>query len=171
MMSGYILDELTETHSLLVVEYPREREYVAEVFIKDEGFLWYSVRRYGYLPTKSIIFRDTYAFKCKSPRPYKPGQHCDGSVTAPAIHLYNQLCTIKGIDPIALYNEAYDDSIYTHDQLAEAIRFAEWQGVEIIFHWTEEVIEGIMESLHEINLHQLANLLEVKILESKVIRV
>ncbi len=162
MMSNHIWEELTDTHSVMVFEFPREKEYVAEVYIKDKGFLWYGVMRYGRMPTKPIIFRDTYAMKNKSPRPYKPGQHCDGSITAPALHLYNQLCKIMDIDPIALYNEAYDDHIFTAEQLDETIRFAEWQGVEIIYEWNQNVIEAVLESLHEVNMHQLANLVEEK---------
>jgi hypothetical protein len=157
-------DELTDTHSVMVMEFPREREYVAEVYIKDEGFVWYAVMRYKRIPTKSMIFRDTYALKCQSPRPYKPAQPCDGSITAPALHLYNQLCEALNLDPIALYNEAYDDHIFTDQQLAETIRFAEWQGVEVIYEWSQQVIEEVLESLHEVNMHQLANLVGEKVL-------
>ena len=164
MMSGCIWDELTDTLSLTVMEFPRDREYVAEVYIKDKGFVWYAVMRYKGIPTKSIIFRDTYALKCQSPRPYKPGQACDGSITAPALHLYSQLCKALDIDPIALYNEAYDDHIFTEQQLAETIRFAEWQGVEIVYEWRQDVIESVLESLREVNMHQLANLVEDKVL-------
>jgi hypothetical protein len=160
MTSGFIWDELTETHSITVIEFPREKEYVAEVFIKDEGFVWYSVKRYSYLPTKSIIFRDTYAMNCKSPRPYKPGQACDGSITAPALHLYAQMCKALQSDPIALYSKAYEDSIFTEEQLSEIIRFAEWQGVEVIYDWNSSVMDLVLESLHEINYHQLANVLD-----------
>jgi hypothetical protein len=163
MMSDYILDELTDTHSLTVMEFPRDREYVAEVYIKDKGFIWYAVMRYQRLPTKSLIFRDTYAMHCKSPRPYKPAQLCDGSITAPALHLYNPLCKVMDIDPIALYNEAYDDHIFTHEQLAEILRFAEWQGVEVIYEWSQAVISKVIESLHEVNMHQLASIIEEKI--------
>lgn len=162
-MPDFICDELTETYSLMVCEFPRDKEYVAEVYIKDEGFVWYGVMRYRRFPLKSTIFRDTYAMKCKSPRPYKPGQPCDGSITAPALHLYNQLCTVIGIDPVAIYNEAYEDHIFTGQQLAETIRFAEWQGVEVIYQWNQQVIEDVLESLHEVNMHQLANVLEEKI--------
>lgn len=163
MISGLILDEFTDTYALSIVEFPREREYVAELFIKGEGYLWYGVLRYAYLPPKEILFRDIYALKCQSPRPYKPAQACDGSISAPVLHLFNQLCEALKLDPLALYREAYNDHVLTAEELAETIRFAEWQGVEIIDNWTSEVIGKIMESLHEVNMHQLANLLEEKV--------
>ncbi|MBS1594113.1 MAG: hypothetical protein JST90_07295 [Bacteroidetes bacterium] len=160
MMSGFLWDELTDSYSITVVEFPREKEYVAEVFIKDKDLIWYGVKRYGYLPTKSIIFRDTYAMHCKSPRPYKPGQICDGSITAPALHLFIQLCEAINADPVGIYAQAYEDSIFTNDQISEIKRFAEWQGVEIIYDWNPSVITAVLESLHEVNYHQLANTIE-----------
>lgn len=160
MSPGVFWDELTESHSITLIEFPRDKEYVAEVFIKDDGFLWYSVRRYSYFPTKSILIRDAYALNCKSPRPYKPGQSCDGSITAPAIHLYKQLCVALQADPILVYNKAYEDSIFTEGQLAEISLFAEWQGVEIITKWDSKAINLVLESLHEVNYHQLANALD-----------
>src|ERR1700722_20880624 len=126
MMSGLLLDEITDTHAVTVMECPSLKEYVAEAFIKDKGFLWYAVIRYGFEPNLARIFRDTYAMKLQSPRPYKAGQICDGSITAPVFHLYNQVCTILNLDPVALYAEAYEDNIFTKDQLDETLRFAEW---------------------------------------------
>ena len=160
MMSNIIMDVQTDEHSVLVIEYPRDKECVAEVFIKDEGCIWYSVLRYGYRPTLAKLFQDTYALNCKSTRPYLPGQACDGSITSPVFHLYNQLCVHMGLDPIEIYNEAYDDHVFTHDQLRENITFAEWQGVERIDVFDATTISKVITSIHEVNMHQLANLLE-----------
>jgi hypothetical protein len=157
------MDELTDNHSVTVVQDPRREEYVAEVFIKDNGFLWYAVLRYGFQPTLARLFQDTYALNCKSPRPYMPGQACDGSITSPVFHLYNQLCTHLELDPITLYNEAYDDHVFTCDQLNENIAFAEWQEVETIRQADADTVAKVIESIHEVNMHQLANLLEEKL--------
>jgi hypothetical protein len=70
---------------------------------------------------------------------------------------------MMGFDPVALYNAAYDDCIFTQDQLSEIVKFAEWQGVEVIYDWTQKKIDLVIESIHEVNMHQLANLLEEKI--------
>jgi hypothetical protein len=156
-------EEQTETLYVSVVILASKKDYVAEVFIRDEDFVWHAVLRYQRMPTRSIMIRDTYAFKCRSPRPYRPGQACDGSITAPVYHLYSQLCQLLGVDPIAIYQEAYDDHILTQDQLASILEFAEWQGVEVICEWTQEKIGLVLESIHEANMHQLANVLEEKI--------
>lgn len=163
MMSDYIAGEHTDSLDLTITEFPRTKEYVVEVFIKDKGFIWNAVLRYQYLPTKAIIFRDTYAHNCKSPRPYKAGQRCDGTITAPVFHLYSQLCTMIGIDPILLYQATYDDRIFTYDQLAETIKFAEWQGVEIIYEWDQKTIDRVMQSIDAVNMHQLADALWKKL--------
>lgn len=163
MMSNIIMDELTDTHSVMVISDPRHNEYVAEVFIKDTGHIWYSVLRYDNRPTLAKLFRDTYALNCKSPRPYMPGQVCDGSITSPVFHLFNQLCIHLGLDPIELYNEAYEDHVFTHDQLKENITFAEWQGVTQIDVFDAAIIAKVIESIVEVNMHQLANLLEERI--------
>ena len=152
-------EEQTDTLYIAVTTTNDCKEHITEVFIKEDGFIWHSVLRYNRLPRKSLIIRDCYAHKCKSPRPYKAGQACDGSITAPAYHLYNQLCIMMGFDPVAIYNEAYDDCIFTQDQLTEILKFAEWQGVEVIYNWTQEKIDLVLESIHEVNMHQLANVL------------
>ena len=163
MISDMIIDECTDTHSILLIEYPRNKEYVAEVFIKDRGFIWYSVLRYSYRPTLAKLYQDTYAFNCKSPRPYLPGQPCDGSITSPVFHLFDQLCTHMKFDPIALYNEAYDDHVFTHDQLKENLEFAKWQGVASIDLFDTDTITKVIESIREVNMHQLASVIEDKI--------
>jgi hypothetical protein len=163
MMSNIIMDELTDTHSVLLTSDPRSNEYVAEVFIKDEDCIWYSILRYDYLPTLGKLMRDTYILNCKSPRPYMPGQVCDGSITSPVFHLYYQLCIHLWLDPIELYNEAYDDRVFTNDQLKENLAFADWQGVTEIELFDAPTTAKVIESIREVNMHQLANLLEERI--------
>jgi hypothetical protein len=154
-------EEQTDTLYISVTSLSK-KDYVAEVFIKDEGFVWYAVLRYQRIPTRSIIIRDTYAFKCKSPRPYRPGQACDGSITSCVYHLYNQLSLLIGVDPIAVYKEAYNDHLFTQDQLTSILEFAEWQGVERIIEWNQATIDLVLESIHEVNMHQLANVISEK---------
>ena len=157
-------EEQTDTMYLSITQPSNRSDKIVEVFIKERRYVWYAVLSYSRVPSKSIIIRDTYATKCKSPRPYKPGQACDGSITACVYHLYNQLCVAWGLDPLALYSEAYDDVILTKDQFNEILRFAEWEGVYVVDRWTSVLIEMTLESLHEVNMHQLANLLEEKII-------
>jgi hypothetical protein len=156
-------EEQTETVYMSVVSLNSKKDFIAEVFIKEGDYVWYAVLRYQKIPTRSIIIRDTYAFKCKSPRPYRPGQACDGSIASCVYHLYNQLCQLMAIDPLETYREAYDDNILTKDQFDAILAFAEWQGVEKVIEWDVKTIDLVIDSIHEANMHQLANLLEEKI--------
>jgi hypothetical protein len=160
MMPDYALEEHTDRHYVSVMEFPDEKVFVAEAFIRDKGFVWHAVLRYSREPKLSEVIRDTYLMKCKSPRPYRAGQACDGSITAPVFHLYDQLCARFNFDPVETYLEAYDDHILTAEQLGAIIAFADWQGVERIGEMDARVIERILESIREVNMHQLANLLE-----------
>lgn len=160
MTSGILLDELTDTHSVLILQNVRTTEYVVETYIKGDGFVWYSVLRFDKKPSLVTIFRHTYELGCKSPRPYKPGQPCDGSITATVYHLFNQLCIAFNLDPVALHNEAYANDAFTLDELNNAIDFAEWQGVEKIAVFNEDAIQAVLESMGEINVHQLASVVE-----------
>ena len=152
-------EEQTDTLYISTTSINNGKEHIAEVLIKDKGVVWYAVLRYTRLPRKSIIIRDTYAYNCKSPRPYQPGQPCDSSITAPVYHLFNQLCTMMGLDPIELYNEAYPDHIFTQAQLDEICAFGAWQGVGFLYDLNQDIIDLVFKSIHAVNLHQLANAL------------
>lgn len=154
-----LIEEQTDSSYISTVKCNQNKDYIIEVFLKDIGFIWYAVLRYKRVPSRTIIIRDTYDYKCKSPRPYMAGQACDGSISTPVFHLYNQLCSMLVIDPIVIYNKAYDDHIFTQSQLDLLVEFAEWQGVEIITDWSKEKIQQVIDSIHEVNMHQLANLL------------
>ena len=156
-------EEQTETFYISIVSLNNKKDYYAEVFIKDEGFVWYAALQYQRMPTRSIIIRDTYAYKCKSPRPYQPGQACGGNITACVFHLFDQLCQLMGIDPLETYRKAYDDRILTRGQFDEILAFAEWQGVEEIIEWNQGVIDQIIESIREANMNLLASIVEEKI--------
>ena len=152
-------EEQTDTTYVSLTRMGKQKDYVAEVFIKDDGFVWHAVQRYQKKPTHATLIRDAYAYNCKSRRPYKPGQACDGSITACTYHLYDQLCRQMGIDPLETYREAYDDHIFTQDQFDAILSFAEWQEVETIAEWNQGIIDLVIESIHEVNMHQLANVL------------
>ena len=68
-----------------------------------------------------------------------------------------------GIDPIATSQSAYDDDMISKRDLSHIIRFAEWQGVEVISKWNEKKIQQVLESIHNVNMYQLANVLTEKL--------
>jgi hypothetical protein len=156
-------EEQTDTMYLSVTELNNKRDHVAEVFLKEDGYIWYAVLRYTRVPRKSLIIRDTYAYKCKSHRPYKLGQSYDDSVTACVYHLYNQVCSLFGIDPIELYNSVYPDHIFTQAQFDAILAFADWQGCLTVMDWSQDKIDMVIEGLHSVNMYQLANELCAKV--------
>ena len=158
-----IFNQQTVHYSICIFKQKRSSHFIAECFIKKPKCVYYFVHRYLYKPTENQILRDTLAYNCKSPRPYKAGQACDGSISAPVFHLYNQLCNMLGIDPITTYHSAYDDDRISKRDLSHIIRFAEWQGVEVILKWNEKKIQLVLESIHNVNMHQLANVLTEKL--------
>lgn len=110
---------------------------------------------YQRIPTRSLIIRDTYAYRCQSPRPCEPGQDCDGSTIACVYHFYSQLCALFTIDPLELYNAFYPDRSLTQEQFDALLAFAEWQGVEIIEDWSQQKIELVIENIRNIGLGDL----------------
>ena len=158
-----IKEEKTESMYLCITKAANRSDYIVEVYIKEARCMWYAVLSYARIPSQTLIARDTYAYNSKSQRPYKAGQPCNGSTTSCVYHLYNQLCLTWGIDAVAFYNETYEDHSFTPDEFEDLLKFAEWQGVERIKRWSEKNIDLVFESMHEINLHLLADNLSKKI--------
>lgn len=120
-----IYNQQTEQHSICIYQQKKSSHYIVECFIKKSKSVYYFVQRYLYRPSESQILRDTLAYNCRSPRPYQAGQACDGSVSAPVFHLYNQLCNQLGLDPVATYHSAYDNDRISKRDLSHIISFAE----------------------------------------------
>lgn len=159
------IERLTETY-YVYVEYREEGDYyVAECFIHEPPFILHRVCSYKDMPTIADIVDEARRNHFKSRRPYKAGQACDGSISSPVFHLYNQLCNHFGLDPIIVHGVAYSDVELTASNLAEMIKLAEWQGVEEITNWNEATIELVLDSLTEINHHSLRNELEERLLQ------
>lgn len=82
----------------------------------------------------------------------------------PTFHLFFQLCKAFSLDPVSCYLEAYDDDrTFNHNDVIDITDFAEWQGVEVITNWTSHNILRVLDSLTEINNHQLRSVLEDKL--------
>lgn len=137
-----------------------QQEYLFICYYKEPGYIRYNLGTYTVLPDKELLIERTKTSPIKSKRPYRAGQGCDGSVYAPVMHLYYQLCTNYHIDPIALYQKAYQDHPITLSELQDTCAFALWQGVEIVKNWDEKTLERLLESLTAMNYHQLRSVLE-----------
>ena len=63
----------------------------------------------------------------------------------------------RQLDPVALLQRAYpDEPAHTTQDFAEIRRLADWERTAYPAVWDEAAIEGLLESLHEINCHSLA---------------
>jgi len=98
-----------------------------------------------------------------SRRPYRPGQHCDGTIDSCVHALLMDFCERTGLcDYREIYREAYEEEIDS-EELDWTKEFAEWQGVAYPEKWNFEAVNGLIESLEEINNHQLVEVLIEKI--------
>jgi hypothetical protein len=91
-----------------------------------------------------------------SPRPYKLGQACDGTIGSPVLHAYKDACEALGLDADRIYKAAYPDRDDNPPEWNECRRHAEWQGgVDWPARWDAAAVERLADSLTEINYHSL----------------
>ena len=91
-----------------------------------------------------------------SPRPYRLGQACDGTIGSPVLHAYKVACDALGLDADALHRKAYAERGDEPPDWAECRCHAEWQGgVAWPERWDADAIGRLADSLTEINHHSL----------------
>jgi|GEM_PF-3313233 len=92
-----------------------------------------------------------------SPRPYQLSQGCDGTINACVLAAFKQACDAHGFDANALYQAAYPEHDDRPPNWEDCRRRAEWEGgVALPPTWDRAALQGLDESLHEINYHSLA---------------
>lgn len=128
-------------------------EVVFEGFVKCKGGLRHLVHRYGRATIHGAAL-DTVEHGTFSPRPYQLAQPCDGSITSCALSLFVRWCEHASYCPSTLYRQAYERE-HAPDW-AEAVAFADWQGVAYPAQWGAAGVAGLLESLHTVNYHNLA---------------
>lgn len=138
------------------------QEWLAEVIVRRRTGILYLVHRYsGDRPPKSVLYRDASRHGHLSLRPYQLGQACDGSIGSCVLALFSAFCEARHLDPIALLQRAYpDESAYTAQDFVEIRRQADWQRTAYPRRWEGVAIAGLLESLHEINYHSLAGVVD-----------
>ena len=148
---------------------PRNGELVYETFLKVPGGIKHLViRDWGkehleHLnePLRLIEVRHlTKDNDYVSKRPYQLGQAGDGSIAECVHALYRHWCRATNHDAAALYDTAYPDHQDYPAEDTESQQLADWQGVAYPDTWDEAAFNGLLESLHAINHHSLANHLE-----------
>jgi hypothetical protein len=136
-------------------------EWVAEVILRKPAAMTYFVHRYsGTRPAWRTLRSDARRYGHLSPRPYQLGQACDGSITTCVLALYEDFCRSRKLDPIALVHRAYDDVVYTKQDFDAIRRDAYWERTAYPAEWNHASIKGLLESLHEVNYHSLATVVE-----------
>ena len=98
-------------------------------------------------------------FSVTSPRPYKPGQACDGTIDTVVIALFIHFCERLKLNPSLIYAEAYPGETLTPDDCALTKKNAEWEGIAYPIKWTDKNRKLLAQSLHNANNHSLANVL------------
>lgn len=137
----------------------KDSPYLVEGFEKVHGGIRHLVIRYKSLDMKQIRVDLSEAYV--SPRPYKLGQSCDGSIDQAVHALFYRYCNQAGISAEALYKKAYPDE--KPPNYENVIKAAEWEGVEFPEKWGTKEFEGLIESLTEINNHSLVNVLDKEV--------
>lgn len=95
-----------------------------------------------------------------SPRPYQPGQTCDGTISSTSTALFLAYCKHRKMNPLFIYRAAYPDERTTKKDLVVMQEFADWQGVGYPKVWDSETFSLMIDSLHNANHHNLANQLQ-----------
>jgi len=98
------------------------------------------------------LVQDTF-----SVRPYQLGQACDGTIDDPVHGLFILYCRAMRLDAGKLYQAAYPDECghYTLAYQEAVLLRARDQGIAEPAAWDDEAFNGLLESLGEINNHQL----------------
>jgi hypothetical protein len=124
-----------------------------------------AMRRKVYKMPEGILSRmflgETLIQESASPRPYQPGQACDGTIDNCVIALFIAWCWAHDLDVQEVYLRAYPDEkrwIRRH-QIICWWR-ASQEGITLPVYWGNVAFFGLCESLSEINLHALRSVVE-----------
>ena len=157
-----------------------EKRTLVEAFAKVNGGIRHLVCNYepeladkikshGMSYALERIKNDTIKDGVFSERPYKLAQSCDGSINECALALFFNWCKSQKTDPDHLYKTAYPEREEKYcPAWKEATSFAEWQGVEYPSLWDEKSVDGMLESLTEINYHSLREEIEKHLEKEKL---
>jgi hypothetical protein len=138
------------------------QEWLAEVIVRRPKGILYLVHRYrGDRPARRVLYRDACRHGHFSSRPYQLAQACDGSIGSCVLALFIAFCEARQFDPISLLQRAYpEEPSYTEQDFIEIRRQADWQHTAYPARWDRPAIGGLLESLHEINYHSLAGVVD-----------
>lgn len=160
-----VWDSLVSQHRIHVTQDRRNDDYLVDAKVKVPGGLKGIVYRTTELPSLADVLDLVQSSEHPvnvSPRPYRLAQSCDGTIGSPVMALYASFCESKGLDPAAVMIDAYPGETWNAQDFIKSAEEAGWQGVAYPEEWDANAITGLVESLHEINYHQLACLIDEK---------
>lgn len=143
-------------------EHAQSHPYVSETFLRAAGGVYHEVQCWKsfkpyLLPDIELSCRQHGIY---SPRPYRPGQRCDGSITTPVLYLFDHFLRQHGLDPLDSYHKAFEkDRLYTAQEWQQMLAFAQWQGVAAPRQWDTGNYPLFIESLTQANQSGLVDLL------------
>jgi hypothetical protein len=151
----------TRTARMWIAQDDCTNVWVAEVYVRRPASVLYFVRRYrGARPRWRTLYRDACRYGRPSPRPYKLAQPCDGSITTCVVALFLDFCKARQVDPVTLLKQAYpDDAPYTKRGITSIRRQADWERTAYPARWNKRAVEGLLESLHEVNYEELIHVI------------
>ena len=93
-----------------------------------------------------------------SARPYRLGQACDGTIDTCVTALFLVWCYAHDHDPATLVLRAYGETRHEWSvaRQLKTLREAFAEGVVVPPVWCAASVRGLLDSLHEINCHALA---------------
>ncbi len=138
------------------------QEWIATVFVRNEGGLHYLSRRYlGERPPLSALYRDAYAHGEWAQRPFRVGHRATQASVACVLALYEHFCGSQGSDAISFMRQVCEPEQLYHAREIRAIQEqASWEGIEYPVDWTPESTRALIERLSDINHRKLACLVE-----------
>lgn len=133
-------------------------DYLIDAYVKVEGGIKHFVYRSDDKPSLGQVLECAETFHYTSPRPYCPGQSCDGSISYPVMALFADYCATRGACPVELMLDAYPNEAgkWAVGDFIKSKEEAAWQGIQYPRKWNRGAVDGLVKSLHEINYHSLA---------------
>ena len=98
-----------------------------------------------------------------SRRPYRLGQHCDGTIDTCVHALFILWCQVNAFDPEHVYATAYPEeprSDYSAAAQRRVLSQANAEGIVVPQNWDEKSFMSLLDSLTQINNHLLTEVVE-----------
>ncbi len=144
---------------------------VSDVYVKRDNHIIHQVRNWPIFKLHLLPDIETSCLTSglRSPRPYRPGQACDGSIGATVLCLFDSFCRQHHLCPVTSYNTAYADrnEPMSRKEWNSIIEFGDWQTIAYPASWHLANYSLLLRSLANANYSSLIDfLLELDLYQS-----